>query len=316
MGKLALYTLGFLLIVALVTHLRASSRERAAEAAYPPEGQIIHVNGHPVHAVVRGSGPDLVLIHGASGSTRDWTMSLVPLLEDRYRVIALDRPGFGYTPRLHVKGETLQEQARLLSDAARQIGADKPIVVGQSYGGAVALAWAAYFPDRLSALVTLAAPSNLWSTPLDPLYRITSTRLGGALVVPLLTAWVPQSYVRQVLRSIFEPQMPPDRYADHFGPDMTLRRQTMIANARQRANLLGEIEQMIPHYAQITVPTEILHGTADTIVGLSIHSELLVNQIANASLTPLEGIGHMPQHVAQKQVLNAIERVFQNAQLQ
>ena len=64
---------------------------------YPPEGQILDVGGVPVHAVVRGTGPDVVLIHGASGNTRDFTFDLVDRLADTYRVIVMDRPGLGYT---------------------------------------------------------------------------------------------------------------------------------------------------------------------------------------------------------------------------
>ena len=77
MGKTLIIT-GFILIAfAAITLWRANVREAAAEKAYPPEGQIIEVNGYKVHAVVRGEGPDLVLIHGASGSTRDCTHTLV-----------------------------------------------------------------------------------------------------------------------------------------------------------------------------------------------------------------------------------------------
>ena len=79
---------------------------------------------------MRGEGPDLVLIHGASGSTRDYTHTLVAQLESDYRVIVLDRPGFGYTPRLHKDGESLEEQAALLSAAAAELGADRPYRVG------------------------------------------------------------------------------------------------------------------------------------------------------------------------------------------
>lgn len=304
------------LVVAALTLLRASQREAASEIAFPPEGQFIEVNGHKVHAVVRGTGPDLVLVHGASASTRDMTFSLVAQLENDYRVIVLDRPGLGYTPPLHKDGETLTEQAALLSAAAQKLGAEKPIVLGHSFGGAVALAWAVHHPDALSALVLLAAPSNPWSTPVDPLYRVTSSRLGAAIIAPLITAWVPNSYVEAALESVFAPQATPVGYAEHFGPGITLRRQTMIANARQRIHLLSDINALIPYYGEIPVPVEILHGDKDTIVDLSIHSKLLVDQIPQASLTILEGIGHAPQHMAQTAVIAAIARVANRAALQ
>ena len=128
---------------------------------------MLDVDGTSVHAVVIGDGPDVVLIHGSSGSTRDMTFALAPALAQNYRVIVLDRPGLGWTTRLNSDGASITEQAALLSAAAAQLGANSPIVVGQSYGGAVALAWAVNHPDQLSALVTLAAASHPWNTPLD-----------------------------------------------------------------------------------------------------------------------------------------------------
>ena len=308
---------------AALTLWRAGAREAASEAAYPPEGRLIEVNGHPVHVVERGqpqgSAPDLVLIHGASGSTRDLTFALSPALEDRYRILIFDRPGLGYTPALRnghgAPAETLQEQAALLQGAAAQMGADRPIVAGQSYGGAVALAWAIHHPEALSALVPIAAASNPWDTPLDPLYKLTSSRAGSALVVPLITAWVPGSYVTRSVEGVFAPQSAPDGYGAHFGPGITLRRATFRANARQRRDILAQIKAQHLRNSEITVPTEIVHGTADTTVALRIHSAPLAEQIRGAVLTPLDGIGHMPQHVAVPEVAAAIDRAAARARL-
>ncbi|MEP3333398.1 alpha/beta hydrolase [Sedimentitalea sp.] len=288
--------------------LRAHRQEARAESRFPPQGQIIRVGETDVHAVVMGNGPDVVLIHGASGSTRDMVFSLAPRLAEDYRVYVIDRPGLGYTDRLNTTGATLRQQADLLSQAAQQLGAKAPIVVGHSYGGAVALAWAAYHPDRLAALVPIAAPSNPWTTPLDPLYRVTSSWWGSRIVVPIITALVSEERVNRAIAAVFEPQNPPDGYADQIGASLTLRRVSMRANADQRANLLGEIKAQVDDYGQISVPTEIVHGTADDTVGLSIHSEKLVHQISGAVLTRLEGIGHMPQHASEDEIDAAIDR--------
>ncbi|MBR9842244.1 MAG: alpha/beta hydrolase [Rhodobacteraceae bacterium] len=303
------------ILLAAVTLWRAARHERRAEASHPPEGQFLTVEGHRVHVVVRGEGPDLVLIHGASGSTRDMTFELVKHLETRYRVLIFDRPGLGYTDRINRTGATITEQADLLSKAAAQLGATKPIVMGQSYGGAVALAWAVHFPDRLSALVPLAAASSTWETPLDTYYTLTSHRWLGPIVIPLLTAYVSDDYVDQVMASVFTPQAEPAGYGAYFGPGLTLRRKTLRANALQRANLLGEITALYPRYGEITVPTEIVHGDSDTTVPAWNHAERLVARIPGARLTLLPGIGHMPQHVAAPDVAAAIDRAAARAGL-
>lgn len=315
MVKALIYIAFSLVTLVAVVQITASMREAQAVRDFPPEGVFLDVEGRQVHAVVTGSGPDLVLIHGASGNTRDMTFSLAPRLAKRYRVIVFDRPGLGYTERLNRTGATLRQQATLLRAAARQLGAKRPIVMGQSYGGAVALAWAAQFPDDIAALIPVAAASNPWDTPLSTFYRVTSSRLGQALIVPLITAFVPKSVVENAVDAVFDPQSAPEGYADHVGAALTLRRVSLRANANQRANLLSEIRGLTPKYQGISVPTEIVHGTADTTVGLGIHSAKLVDQIDGATLTPLPGIGHMAHHSAEDAVVAAIDRAAGRAGL-
>ena len=291
---------------------KAVKHEKRAMASHPPEGEIIVVDGHRVHAVVLSPEKplaDVVLIHGASGNTRDFTHDLAHQLAQKYRVFVFDRPGLGYTDRINRTGATLQQQVDLLSKAALQLGADKPIVLGQSYGGSVALAWAVYHPKRLSGLVLLAAASQTWETGLSTYYKILSHPWIGPLAIPYLTAYVHDERVNRELDAIFEPQQPPAGYDAYIGAGLTLRRDSLRANALQRANLKEEIRAMMPNYGTISVPTEILHGDADMTVGLHIHSEPLEKQIADAHLTVLPGIGHMPQHSSKPQVLEAVDRI-------
>ncbi|AAV95010.1 alpha/beta hydrolase [Ruegeria pomeroyi] len=308
---LALLAAGFWAL----TLWRAARHEARAQASHPPLGQFVTVEGLRIHAEVMGSGPDLVMIHGSNGNTRDLSFVLAPILADHFRVILLDRPGLGFSDPAPAGAADIAGQARLLMLAAEQLGAKRPIVLGHSYGGSVALAWAVHHPDRLAALVPVAAPSNPWNTPLDLLYRVTSTRLGAAVAVPLITAYVPDSYVTRALEDVFAPQPAPAGYADHFGPGLSLRRASLRANAAHRASLLGEIEALHPRYGEIAVPTEIVHGTEDDTVNFDLHSTTLSGQISGAVLTPLPGVGHMPQHVAAQVVADAVLRAATRAGL-
>lgn len=298
-----------------LTLWKAARHEARAEASHPPGGQFVEVDGHRVHARVMGTGPDVVLIHGASGNLRDFTFSLAPKLAERYRVIALDRPGLGYTGRLGRKAASLDAQAALLMRAAGRLGAERPIVLGHSYGGAVALTWAANHPDRIAALVPLAAASNPWRSDLEPYYRITAHPVLGPVAVTLISAWVPDRVVERAVAKVFAPQPAPEGYAAHFGPGLTLRRDTLRANALQRAAIKDEIARLHTRWQDISVPTEILHGTEDRTVGLAIHSEPLSRQIPDARLTRLEGVGHMPHHAAEAEVIAAVDRAAARAGL-
>ena len=317
--KLVLALLFGLAALAGLTLWKARAQETRAAAAYPPAGQFVGADGHRVHAVVMGpaagDAPDLVLIHGASGNTRDLTFDLAPRLAERYRVIVLDRPGLGYTDRIGTGGASITEQAALLQAAAAQLGAARPIVLGHSYGGAVALAWAVTRPDTLAALVSVAGAAMPWDGPLPPLYRLLSHPLAGPLAAPLITAFVPDSYVERAVAEIFAPQAPSPGYMDHVGAALTLRRGTLRENARQRANLLAEIEVLHRRYKDLALPVEIIHGTADTTVGLAIHSRPLAEQVPGAHLAALDGIGHMPHHAAPDDVIAAVHRAAARAGL-
>ncbi|WP_425080734.1 alpha/beta fold hydrolase [Ruegeria arenilitoris] len=313
--RVGLIALTLLVLLWALALWRAGRNEARAEAAFPPEGQIVEVNGIPVHAVVMGEGPDVVLIHGSSGNTRDMTFALAPILAENYRVIVFDRPGLGYSASFNPDGETIEEQAEILQKAAAQLGAEKPIVAGQSYGGSVSLAWAVTRPGNISGLVLIAAAAIPWETPLDGFNTLAATPTGNVTALPLITAFVPEWYVEKALDKVFAPQTAPEGYADHFGPGLTMRRASMHANAKQRANLLEEVRALQPRYGEIDVPTEIVHGTDDDTVGLGWHSHRLIDQIPGAELIELPGIGHMPQVVAAPEVAAAIDRAAQRAGL-
>lgn len=292
-----------------VTHWRASAREAAAEAAFPPSGRFVTVDGKRLHYEMMGEGPDLVMIHGASGSLRDLTFSLRDRLTDRYRVIVVDRPGLGHSDPLDET--SLRAQARFIKAGVAQLGVTDPIVLGQSYGGSVALAWALDGGPR--ALVLVGSPSLPWPGTLDPWYRLTATWPGKQLAIPLASAFVPQSYVSSATAAVFAPDLVPDGYEAHLGAELTLRRQTLRANTSQINALRAELVTMEPRYPDLTLPVELIHGTADTIVPLDIHSRPISLLLPNARLTVIDGAGHMPHHGHQDVVISAIDRANENS---
>lgn len=314
--RTVIYTsLALLLLLTALTQWRAARNEARAEAAYPPEGEFLEIDGQRIHYVMAGSGPDLVLIHGASGNTREFTFRMRDALSDRYRVIIFDRPGLGYSDPLDGSDAALRDQALLLQRAAARLGADRPLVLGQSYGGSVALAWAVHAPEHLAGLTLVSAASNPWSTGLGTYYTVLSSWWGQRFVIPLLTAFVPPRVVDNTINEVFLPETPPEGYHDYIGAGLTLRRPAIRANALQRAALLDGILAQQPRYGNITQPVEIIHGSGDTTVPLSVHSEPLSRQIENANLTILDGAGHMPHHTAMPAVIEAVDRTAARAGL-
>jgi pimeloyl-ACP methyl ester carboxylesterase len=296
---------GLLLATALAIVLIARWREAQFRAAYPPIGRFVEVDGLKVHYLTEGSGPDVILIHGTSGNLRDFAFSLLPRLKDRYRVTIFDRPGLGYSDAL--PDGSITAQADHLAKAAKALGLEKPIILGHSYGGAVTLAWAIRHQSETGALVTLAGPIRPWQTPLDPIYAATSNAVGSRLLVPLLTAFVPASRARQGLADLF-PDGPPAGLIEFYGAELALQRQVLAENARQRRTLLTEITALQPDYKTLTLPWEILHGTADLIVDPTLHTSTIEAEATGARVTLLPGITHMVQFEAEAEVIAALDR--------
>ncbi|MEM6906082.1 MAG: alpha/beta hydrolase, partial [Pseudomonadota bacterium] len=128
-----------------------------AEVLYPPIGKFVTVDGLKLHYWEAGEGPPLILIHGASGNVRDWTFSIAPELAKEFRVIAFDRPGFGFSDRQAEDGWDPGVQARAIQAGAQAIGAENPIVIGHSWGGAVAMSWALQFPEQTRGVIPISA---------------------------------------------------------------------------------------------------------------------------------------------------------------
>lgn len=312
------------LVVASVAVIqwRATVRERHAVAEYPPIGEIVTVDGVQVHYSIQGSGPDLVLLHGASGNLRDFTLGFTDRLEDRYRVISFDRPGLGHTGRIPGHGgpwsnseESPLEQAALLRAAAAKIGVKNPIVMGHSFGGIVAIAWGLTAPEETAALVLVSAVAEPWPGELGWTYQVNGSVPGGALFVPLITAFLPESYVTSSIESIFYPQTAPENYAEHVGAALTLRRESQRANAQQVNASRPHVVEMQKQYGTLTMPVEAVHGDADTIVPLEVHARVLMGDLPDGALTVLEGEGHMPQHTSPEAVVAAIDRAADRAGL-
>jgi pimeloyl-ACP methyl ester carboxylesterase len=142
-----------------------------------------------------------------------------------------------------------------------------------------------------------------------------SSAWGGALVIPVATAFLPRSYVENSIDTIFAPQKAPAGYAEHVGANLSLRRVSARANAQQVNSLKPYIIEMQAEYGTLRMPIELVHGDKDTIVPASVHAEVFIKDVASARLTMLPGVGHMPHHEDPQAVVDAVDRAATRAGL-
>ena len=312
------------LAAAGLTLMRARQRESKRETRFPPLGRIVRVEGRRLHLWQQGVGPDLVMIHGSSANLREFTMGLAPALTAHFRVTLMDRPGLGWSDSA---GDDPDAQARLMRLAAEAAGVTRPLILGHSYGGAVALAWALQAP--VAGMLLLSGVAMPWPGGLGPWYAITSTALGRAMAVPLVTAFAPRRRIEASIAEVFGPQheagqygfaadgrpLRIEEYARAAGVPLILRRKALSATARQVNTVLRVVQKMAPRYPTITAPVAIVHGDSDTIVPHDIHALPLANLLPDASLTLMPGVGHMPHQTHPAAVTEALFRLAARAGL-
>lgn len=313
---------------AAFTAARGNARVQSTETEYPPIGEYVAVEGGQVHYVQDGTGPDLVLLHGAGGNLREFTFDHVGRLTDQYRVTVFDRPGMGYSDRVPgvddsafaTEGDSPIAQARMLRAASELLGIQNPIVAGHSFGGIVAMAWAVLSldepsPANASAIVSLAGVSMPWPGELGQYYRINGSALGGVVTIPFISAFASDQRISDTIDAIFAPQPVPAGYADYVGARLTLRPAQFRANVRQVNTLRPHVVEMAKRYPELTLPIEIVHGVDDTTVPISVHPYELRKVVASANLTELQGVGHMPHHADPDATVAAIDRAAARAGL-
>lgn len=149
--------------------------------------QWIIVDDNPVNVIQLGEGPPLVFIHGLSGSWQNWLEQL-PVFAANHRVIALDLPGFGYSPPPREK-ITISGYGRLLDELFETLGVDAAAVVGNSMGGFTAAELAIAFPQRVERLV-LVSPAGISTYAHPGATRALPTLRRAERLLAAQTGWV------------------------------------------------------------------------------------------------------------------------------
>src|SRR5882762_685779 len=146
-SNFAVFGLLLLLGFSFATGARAQERAIASRTA--------DVDGVRLQYLTAGKGPAVILLHGYAETSRMWR-PLMPLLADRFTVIAPDLPGIGDSA-IPTDGSDMKTAAMRIHGLARKLGIEKARVVGHDIGLMVAYAYAAQFPGETEKLVVMDA---------------------------------------------------------------------------------------------------------------------------------------------------------------
>ena len=300
-------------LLALMTEIGVARIERA----HPPAGRIVAVRGGRMHVVELGRslpGPAVVLLHGASGNLEDMRLALGEKLAATRRVVLVDRPGHGWSERLGGDADASPaRQAELIADVLDELGITQSIIVGHSWSGALATAYALRYPDRTAGLVLISAVTHPWPGGIAWYYRLTSTPVIGSLFARTVALPLGLVLMDSASSGAFAPQQKPDDYVRRAAISLVLRPSEFIANACDVAGLKAFVTAQAPRYRELRMPTVIITGDRDTTVSPVIHSRAIAAMLPHARLIVLKGMGHMPHHAASGVVIDAIEQLAATA---
>jgi pimeloyl-ACP methyl ester carboxylesterase len=266
-------------------------------------GRGFSFNGQAIRYWTAGEGEPLLLIHGFPTASWDWHYLWQPLAA-KYRVIACDMLGFGYSakPREHVY--SLLEQADLQQALLAHLGIGGPVhVLAHDYGDSVAQELIARHQEgRLQLASCVFLNGGLFPETHRP---VLTQKLLLSPLGPLLGRLFSRSKLKANLTKVFGPQTPPSEseldafwalIAHNDGPAVMHRLIRYILDRRVNR------ERWVAAMQETAVPLRVIDGALDPISGAHMvarYREL----IANPDTVLLEAIGHYPQTEAPAEVL-------------
>lgn len=302
------------LALALAGYLFSSWKTRAIERRFPNIGELIDVGGLRMNSVLVPAGatadlPPVVFIHGASGNLRDQMHAFRAKLEGRADLLFLDRPGHGYSERGGPENAYPDGQAHAIARLMDRRGIEKAIIVGHSFGGAIAASFALEHPEKTVGLLFLAPATHPWPGGIDWYYDLAKLPVIGWLFSHIVAMPAGLLRIEGGTRSVFAPNPCPDDYIEATAPALVLRPRTFRNNAIDVASLLDYISRIQPRYGEILTPTVIVTGDTDGIVYEEIHSRGLERDIAGSELVWIRNLGHKPDYIVTDLAIEALEKI-------
>lgn len=285
-------------------------KAREAEAETPPIGKFVEVDAVRLHYVERGGeGRPLVMLHGMGSLIQDFLGSgLIDRAAERYRVIAFDRPGYGYSDRARGQMWTPEAQAALIRAACAKLGVERPLVLGHSWGTLPALAYALDFPQEVAGLVLLSGPYFTIKRPDPLLLALPSLPAVGTAMANTTSPLMLRVTGPIALKQVFAPNDIPDRFRTEFPKGLGMRPGQIQAVAGD-AGLVQMAElRLSKRYGELKLPVGIAAGDGDRLVPPRF-AERLHAMLPQSRLVVVPGVGHMIHWIALDEVVALIDEV-------
>jgi len=236
-------------------------------------------------------------------------MAVLTPLALHHRVIAFDRPGHGQSQRPKHVEATVEVQAQLIHDALAQLRIERPIIVGHSWAGALALVYAVDYAKEVAG-VLLVAPAVYESDEGGSfLTGLPTVPVIGDAANYMLTPLLGSSLIKSELKKAFSPDPVPKNY-QHTAVSEWTKPGRVRAYCVDDASFNSSLRKVSPLYPQITVPLSILAGDSDLVVSGKENAVRLHEAVPKSRLVVLPRTGHQIPFTRPQSVIGEIERLL------
>ena len=259
-----------------------------------------------------GKGPLVLLIHGMAGSATTWKQ-VMPALSERFTVLAPDLLGHGESDK--TKGDySLGAMASTLRDLIVGLGYKRATVVGQSYGGGIAMQFAYQYPERCERLVLVDAGGL--GSEVNPVLRMLTLPGSEAL---LLVACAPpvRRVVETIGRVVFRKKLEnaaviPELWRSYASLGHVDGRRAFLRTLRAVIDPRGQsVSAADKLYLAAGIPTLIIWGAEDRIIPVE-HAHAAHAAIPGSWLEIIEGVGHYPHCEAPDRFVGALTEFIES----
>jgi pimeloyl-ACP methyl ester carboxylesterase len=249
-----------------------------------------------------GDGPPLILIHGMFGDFLDWEPVLEPLSHS-HRVIAVDLPGFGLSSKPR-REYTAGFFITTLQELFTQLGISEIILVGNSFGGQIAILYALQHPERVAKLV-LVDSGGFRAIPEEEALMVA-----GRFGAPVIAALTPEIHSLLFASVFAQPSDASRLYVRR--QDEKLRRSDYPAYAQSVASgiRLSLSAYLLDRLPEIGCPTLLVWGEKDLVLPVEQGRQAL-GKLPHGELKVIPGCGHAPQLECSEEFLGAIRDFIQ-----
>lgn len=270
--------------------------------------KVVTTSQGEIEYVLKGSGPVLLMLHGAPGGYDQGTLDVDMWIKNGFSLLSISRPGYLRTPLK--TGESFEEQADAIKALLDTLDISKVAILAPSAGGPIGLHFAMLQPDRISALILMAAVSHQYDVSQDQRDSLLGRIFLSDFIVDfgvwffdiLTRLWTTQSLKISFKQTV---KLEPKALDEYVKQVMAIPEQiiwykrfirTTCPMSPRMTGLHNDIKLLqqvsFTNLEAIKCPTLVVHGTVDGDVSFS-NAEFASSSIPNAKLYKIENVGHI-----------------------